>query len=391
MKKNKLNYRFYNIKSKDWFEPLVFIAIILLIFIPIARHMGLSNMLNTLMNTAYTLLINTALYIMAIAVMMGALSAILSEFGVTRLLNKLLSPLMSPVYGLPGAAALGIVTTYLSDNPAILSLAEDRRFRAYFKKYQIPALTNIGTAFGMGLIITSFMLGLGSAVGDKLVLAVLIGNLGAVVGSIVSTRLMLIVTAKHFGKTESLYTENAIDNTLECDSKPKLGERVMTAILTGGKNGVDLGLAIVPGILVICTLVLLLTNGMPEGGYTGAAGEGIAIIPAMADFLKPILVPLFGFTSPDCISVPITALGSAGAAMGLVPQLISTGLANNHDVAVFTSMCMCWSGYLSTHVSMMEALGFRELSGKAILCHTIGGVAAGAAANWMFKLALLIL
>lgn len=328
---------------------------------------------------------------MAIAVMMGALSAILSEFGVTRLLNKLLSPLMSPVYGLPGAAALGIVTTYLSDNPAILSLAEDRRFRAYFKKYQIPALTNIGTAFGMGLIITSFMLGLGSAVGDKLVLAVLIGNLGAVVGSIVSTRLMLIVTAKHFGKTESLYTENAIDNTLECDSKPKLGERVMTAILTGGKNGVDLGLAIVPGILVICTLVLLLTNGMPEGGYTGAAGEGIAIIPAMADFLKPILVPLFGFTSPDCISVPITALGSAGAAMGLVPQLISTGLANNHDVAVFTSMCMCWSGYLSTHVSMMEALGFRELSGKAILCHTIGGVAAGAAANWMFKLALLIL
>lgn len=47
---------------------------------------------------------------------------------------------------------------------------------------------------------------------------------------------------------------------------------------------------------------------------------------------------------------------------------------------------MCWSGYLSTHVSMMDALGFSKLSGKAIACHTVGGIAAGVAANWLFVL-----
>ena len=39
----------------------------------------------------------------------------------------------------------------------------------------------------MGLIITTFMLGLGKNFGT----AVLVGNLGAIIGSIVSTRLML--------------------------------------------------------------------------------------------------------------------------------------------------------------------------------------------------------
>ncbi|MFQ9894293.1 MAG: hypothetical protein ACLRWH_14365, partial [Emergencia sp.] len=83
---------------------------------------------------------------------------------------------------------------------------------------------------------------------------------------------------------------------------------------------------------------------------------------------------------------PITALGAAGAAIGLVPNLVSSGLAAGNDIAVFTAMCMCWSGYLSTHVAMMDALKFRELTGYAIICHTIGGLCAGISAHWLYLL-----
>lgn len=91
--------------------PLVFLAIFLLIFSLFVRPMGLANTINTLMNTAYHLLIDTSLYIMAIAVLAGAISALFTEFGVIDLLNRLLSPLMRPLFGMPGAAALGVVTT----------------------------------------------------------------------------------------------------------------------------------------------------------------------------------------------------------------------------------------------------------------------------------------
>ena len=66
--------------------------------------------------------------------------------------------------------------------------------------------------------------------------------------------------------------------------------------------------------------------------------------------------------------------------------LVSQGLAGAGDVAVFTAMCMCWSGYLSTHASMMDSLHCKNLIGKAILSHTIGGLCAGAAAHWLFVL-----
>lgn len=348
-------------------------------------------MFSTLMNTAFELLINTCFYIMAIAVLMGALSALFTEFGVVKLLNKILSPLMKPVYDLPGAAALGVVTTYLSDNPAILSLAEDKGFKSFFKRYQLPALTNIGTSFGMGLIVTTFMLGQEGAAGGTLMPAVIVGNLGAVIGSIVSTRIMLSLTKKLYGK-DSL----AVDPSEIEEKKPreaaenKLGMRVMNALLEGGKSGVTLGLEIIPGVVIICTLVMMLTNGMPEGGYTGAAYEGVGLLTKAADKIEFILRPLFGFATSGGVSVPITALGSAGAAMGLIPTLLKEGLANAHDVAVFTAMCMCWSGYLSTHVSMMDSLGYKYLTGKAILSHTVGGLCAGIAANWLYKLVALI-
>lgn len=41
--------------------------------------------------------------------------------------------------------SLGVVTTFLSDNPAILTLADDRYFKSLFKRYQFPTLTNLGT------------------------------------------------------------------------------------------------------------------------------------------------------------------------------------------------------------------------------------------------------
>ena len=78
----------------------------------------------------------------------------------------------------------------------ILALAKEQQYRRYFKAYQIPALTNLGTAFGMGLIVTSYMAGLSAVTGMSLGKAVLCGNLGAVVGSVISTRMLLFFSKK---------------------------------------------------------------------------------------------------------------------------------------------------------------------------------------------------
>lgn len=376
-------------------EVFIFLTLFLGFFILMGSEMGVTNMFNTLMNTAYQLLLDTVFYIMAIAVLAGAISSLFSEFGVISLLNKLLSGAVEFLYGLPGASAVGIFTTYLSDNPAILTLAGDNNFRRYFKKYQFPALTNIGTAFGMGLIITTFMAGLNSPSGEHFGLAVLIGNLGAVVGSIVSTRLMLRFTAKVYG-TEAPCDIPDTDRPIDITRYRKVRRgspafRFMEALLEGGKTGVDMGLSIIPGVLIICTLVMMLTNSPSAAGYTGAAYEGVGILPWIGAKLQFILMPLFGFSSPEAIAVPITALGAAGAAITIVERLVHTGLANAHDIAVFTAMCMCWSGYLSTHVAMMDSLKSSHLTGPAIVCHTIGGLCAGIFTNWCYNLLMLIL
>lgn len=379
---------------KDLLKAAIFLLVFLiLLFIP-AKIMGLANMLNTMMNTAYRLLVDTCLYIMAIAVLAGAVSALFSEFGVLDLLNRILSPLMKPLWGMPGASALGIVTCYMSDNPAILALADDPDYRRFFKAYQIPALTNLGTAFGMGLIVTSCMLGLGGYVGSGIGAAVLCGNLGAIIGSIVSTRLIHISSQKKYGKEKTAleilsHSKASDDLQTEEDNTSNNGifMRVINALLSGGKTGVDMGLGIIPGVCIICTIVMMLTNGPSANGvYTGAAYEGIRLLPLLGDKLGFILTPLFGFSSGECISVPITALGSAGAALGTVKTLAASGTIDCGDIAVFTSMCMCWSGYLSTHCSMMDMLGCRSLTGKSILSHTIGGLAAGISAHLLFLL-----
>lgn len=374
-------------------EVFVFLCIFIGFFGLLVYKMGLANMLNTLMNTAYDLLMSTVFNITAICVLMGAISALFSEFGVVTLVNKLLQPLMKPVWGLPGASSLAIITTFLSDNPAVLSLAEDPYYRHFFKKYQFPALTNIGTAYGMGLIVCTFMLSQSIVTGVSYGKAVAVGLLGAVVGSIVSSRIMLIFTKKVYGTTQkmdnALEPEGGNDQYRPIRSGSTAG-RALNAALEGGSSGVKMGVAIVPGVLIICTLVMMLTNGPTDGVYTGAAYEGIELLPAIADKLSFILNPLFGFTSAKCLSVPVTALGAAGAAIGLVPGLLAAGQAGVNDIAVFTAMCMCWSGFLSTHVSMMDSLGCSELTGKAIISHTIGGICAGVFAHYVFLLVSLL-
>ena len=76
----------------EWVEPLLFTLLFLAFFSLFARPMGLINMLSTMMNTAHDLLMNTVFYLMAICVLTGALSGLLSEFGVVRVVNRLLSP-----------------------------------------------------------------------------------------------------------------------------------------------------------------------------------------------------------------------------------------------------------------------------------------------------------
>jgi hypothetical protein len=322
---------------------------------------------------------------------------LLTEFGVVGVVNRLLSSVLKPLYGLPGAASLGVVTTFLSDNPAILSLANDRGFRKYFKKYQLPALTNLGTAFGMGLIICTFMISLqgksAAAKGEPIALAVLVGLIGAMIGSIVSVRLMLRYTKKLYGTEEPALRMQMVTSKTELEAqkeKPKqaLSSRFLNAMLNGGKGGIKMGAAIVPGVLIICTFVMMLTNGpdVETGAYTGKAYEGIGLLPWLADKCDFVLKPLFGFSSGEAVAVPVTALGAAGAAIGLVDKLLIVGKIHANDIAVFTAMCMCWSGYLSTHVSMMNSLKSNELIGRAIFSHTIGGLCAGVAANWIFAL-----
>jgi hypothetical protein len=83
------------------------------------------------------------------------------------------------------------------------------------------------------------------------------------------------------------------------------------------------------------------------------------------------------------------ALGAAGAAIGLIPKMLETGAAGGNEIAVFTAMCMCWSGYLSTHVAMMDSLKCSKMTGKAILSHTFGGLFAGISAHWIYTLLIL--
>lgn len=370
--------------TKRSFEALIFLLIFFGIFGFIGSRMGMENMMNTIMRTAHDLLPNTVLYLMGITVLSGALGKLLVEFGVVRLLEKILRPLMKPLFNLPGVAALGAVLTFLSDNPAIISLANDKNFSSYFKKYQLISLTNFGTAFGMGLIVLAFMTGKGYGTGA------LIGLLGSVVGSIISTRLMQRFVLKSHPEYDAPVVENIEGDSEKISFKSEEGVflRGLNAILEGGKTGVDLGLAIIPGVLVISTFVMILTFGpsAETGTYTGAAYEGVRVLPYLAGKIDFIFKWLFGFEHPELVAFPITALGAVGAALGLIPTFIEQNFIDGNVIAVFTAMGMCWSGFLSTHTAMLDSLGYRHLTSKAIIAHTIGGFCAGIAAHLFFML-----
>ncbi|MDD2489263.1 MAG: hypothetical protein PHD62_07350, partial [Bacteroidales bacterium] len=326
-----MNFKSLKFLTRRRIEAGIFLIIFFGSFSYIGGIMGLPNMLNTIMQTSYHLLMETVLYIMGITVLSGALGKLLTEFGVVRLIEVLLKPLMKPLFHLPGVAALGAVLTFLSDNPAIISLAKDRNFSQYFKKYQLISLTNFGTAFGMGLVVIIFMAGRGFASGA------MIGLIGAAIGSIISTRIMQRMTIKAYPEFKTEEVEGGDEQKISFKSEGSIFLRVLNSILDGGKTGVDLGLAIIPGVLIISTFVMMITFGPSANGYTGQAYEGIAILPYLAGKIGFVFEWLFGFSSPELVAFPITSLGAVGAALGLVPKFQAAGLIDANAIAVFTA------------------------------------------------------
>lgn len=364
------------------------LLIVVGLFAVLGIQMGVSQMFKTIMNTAHDLLLNTVFFLMAVCVITGAVGRIFMDFGVVKLLEKLLRPLMKPLFNLPGVASLGAVMTFLSDNPAIISLSQDKRFCSYFKKYQYISLTNFGTAFGMGLLVIVYMIGLGYFVEP------LIGLLGAFCGCIVSTRFMQYFVLKAY---PNYANEDVVEEVVKRNTKAHVEEdsmftRILNALLDGGRTGVDVGMAIIPGVLIISTFVMMLTFGPDKntGEYTGAAYQGIELLPWLAEKINFIFDWLFGFKDPHLVAFPITALGAVGAALSLIPEFINGGWVDGNAIAVFTAIGMCWSGYLSTHTAMLDSLGYRELTSKAILSHTIGGLVAAIVAHWVYVLYALI-
>lgn len=362
--------------------------------------MGFDNMINTIMHTAHDLLLNTVFYLMGMCVLTGALCKVFIEFGVVDLLQQVLRPVMKPLFNLPGVASLGAVLTFLSDNPAIISLTQDKGFARYFKKYQHVSLVNFGTAFGMGMLVIVFM------VGQGYVMAPLIGFMGAICGCIIATRLMQYFTCKMFPNYRFEDAVNAEDIAkLEAEeAKAKSNQQkedstfilTINALLDGGKDGVMIGLAIIPGVLIISTLVMMFTfGGTTIGtdamgndiiGYTGAAYQGTQLLPWIAGKLNFVFEFLFGFHAPELVAFPITALGAVGAALGIIPRLTAEGIIDGNAITVFTAMGMCWSGYLSTDAATLDLLGYRPLVPKAFLSTFIGGICAGIIAHWTFFL-----
>ena len=153
-----------------------------------------------------------------------------------------------------------------------------------------------------------------------------------------------------------------------------------------------MGLAIIPGVLIISSLVMILTfSASADGTYTGAAYEGVAVLPWLGDKIGFVFQWLFGFNDPHLIGFPITALGAVGAALGLVPKFIQEGWVDGNAICVFTAIGICWSGFLSTHTAMFDSMHYRELTSRAILSHTIGGLFAAIIAHWLYVLITLAL
>ncbi len=369
-------------------ETIVALIVVGTFFGVFAWKMGLANMFKTMMGTAHDLMLNTVLFLMGVIILAGAFTSLISEFGIVSIANRVLSPLMKPLFGLPGATSIGVVATYLSDNPAIMPLSADKGFLKYFKRWQVTTLVNLGTVFGMGLIVTTFMLAL-SSVTEPLVRAVLLGNVGAILGGIVSVRLMGRFGRNKYGREEDVVTESEAGYDLLRYREVRTGnlaQRILQALLDGGGHGVKTGLDIMPGVIIITTVVMMLAYGPNEGVYTGGAFEGIGFFPWIGEKLSFIIEPVFGFTTPEAIAFPVTSLGSVGAAISMVPQFLESGIVDAKGVCVFTAIGICNAGFLSTHVGMMDGIGERDLTSVAIATHFLGGLSAGFFGHMLFLL-----
>lgn len=387
LKKNPL------IKKEISTETFVFGIILLAVICWMCAKMGISNFAASMMATAFDLLINTCFYIMSIAVIMGTLAALFTEFGVTALVNKLLSPLMKPLFGLSGCFSLAAVACFLSDCPSGIPFVNDPGFARYIKRYEAVSVNCLGYTFGMNLIVSTFFL----AKGEQFIPAVIIGNVACLIGGIVAVRIMLHFAVKQYGK-EAEALEYLGDEAGESHFTPgereirpgSVVDRILGCINDGGKNGVKMGMDIIPGVVVICTVVMMLTFGPSTVDgvemYTGAAYEGVAVLPAIGEKLNFIFAPLFGFSSAHCISLPLVSLGAVGSAMGLASTLFDQGLANVHDIATFIAIGCCYAGFLGGVAFMMEAVHAKELTLKCALAQAIGGIIAGVIANYAYVL-----
>lgn len=372
-------------KAVSW-ETLVTLGVFGALFTYLGSVMGMDVVFSVMMKTAHDVLMNTSFYIMAVAILAGAIAAIMSEFGVIALINKIISGVMRPIFGLPGAAALGAVTTYISDNPAILALADDEGFSRYFTKAEKATYTNLGTTFGMGLIVTAYMLSLG----QEFFTAVLIGNIGAIIGGVASVRLMLFFSKRYYKEDPKYRIDAKGDSTLDYRQirDGSMFERFMSSMMTGAKSGVTLGLACASGTVLICTFVMILTFGPAgdSGQYLGVAYEGVQLLPRIGAYFLPVASVLWGFDVPELLAFPFTALGAVGSAMGLTKGFIDAGFATARTVATFTGMGICMSGFLSTHIGMLDTLKQNHFVKQAIGCQLLGGAVAGIAANYLFLL-----
>ena len=368
------------------------LIVIICLFGYLSTVMGFTNMLNTIMKTAHDLLLNTVFYLMAMCVLTGALSRIFSIFGVVDLLQRMLKPVLRPVFNLPGVSSAGALMTFLSDKPAIISVAKNPLFARYFKRYQHISLVNFAGSYAMGLLVVIFMMGHGFYTEP------LYGIIGAIIGSITSTRLMQrLVLKEHpeYQEEDVLFPSRESEGgrvpyeTHPNDPHQTLFVRVLDALLDGGKIGVAIGLAIIPGVLIISTLVMMFTFGADSGTgmYTGAAYQGTELLPLLAGKVGFVFHWLFGFDASELVAFPITALGTVGAALGLIPEMMSKGIIDSNAIAVFTAMGMCWSGFLSADAATLDSLGYRHFISRSFTCTFTGGIVAGIVTHWLYMLA----
>lgn len=373
------------IEKKDvTLETFVVLIILSIYFIGMSKAMGTSNFFGTLMATAHDIILQTAFFIMGLAVIANAFSSLMAEFGIMALVNRIISPLMRPLYGLPGTSVLAAVTCFLSDNAAVAGLVKEEEFIKYFTIPERPLLVNLGTSFGMGLIVWTTMV----AFSPEPVYAksASLGVLAALVGSVVSVRLFRVFVKKYYKIEGKMPRIDAKEMRKREVREGSFFQRGLSAVLDGGMDGVQVGIDIIPGVVFISTVIMTLTNNPPAGGYTGGAYEGIGLLRQASDYIMPVIGPILGLSSAEALAFPLTSLSAVGAAISLVPNMLAEGFIGPKDFAVFTAIGITYSGFFSTHVALMDEIGTRELSGKALITHLIGGIVAGVVANLLFTI-----